>query len=134
MCIKCELKKIALRLAGKEEKETVLGTVDPQLILNMQLAQNAVEKIEEDLEAEIDLLVKQDVSAADAAVTLAAKYETGLEDARALYRKTWDAIFTAVGVADPKVGQGRNYQINRETNEVSFTEIVDLAPAAEGVH
>lgn len=133
MCIKCEAQKLALGLMGKEVRETVLGTVSPGLILGISLAENEMDKVKADLDAEIELLEKEGASKEEVLDKLAPKYEAAFTAAKDTEKNAWDEVFKSLGTEGVS---GANYRINQATNEVTLVEIVDKteAPTAEGVH
>ncbi|WP_433958580.1 hypothetical protein [Cytobacillus horneckiae] len=129
MCIKCEAKKTALSLMGMELKRTVIGKVESGLILNLNLADNELDKIKADLHAEIAVLIMKGLSKVEAQEQLESKYEKPFNAAVDKAKNCWKEIEKALGVD----GLDDDISIDILTGEL-YKEKVIPAAAVQGVH
>ncbi|MGP9042137.1 hypothetical protein [Cytobacillus kochii] len=129
MCIKCETKKAALSLIGMEVKKTVIGKVESGLILNLNLADNALDKIRADINAEIAVLIMKGLSKEETQERIDSKYEKPFNNAVEKIQSCWKDIKKALGVDELDEGTS----IDVLTGEIFKEEYVQ-APTAQGVH
>lgn len=129
MCIKCEAKKAALAILGLEVKKTLIGKVESGLILSLNLAENDLDKIKADTEAQLQVLVMKGATKEEAAEDLTAKYGEAFNTAAQKVEDCWTAIYKAVGIED----QEGDFTINQRTGEMYKEEVVPVADA-QGVH
>jgi hypothetical protein len=132
MCIKCKLKKLFLEAAGVEEKSTLIGKLSSDLILTLNLAENDLEKIKADTEAQLTVLVMRGATKEEALEELTAKYEESFTAASQKVEGAYNEIYKALGIEDEE----GVYRIDQRTGEVFRKELVKVeeAPVAEGTH
>ena len=114
MCIKCEIKKVIMGVAGVETKEVPAGKIDTGLLLKFNMNNNA----QEELEAEVEAALKA------AAAEVAERFEARVDELEAEHKSLWAEVCQQLNL-DPE----GDHSLNRKTGEV-VTEVVEKkAPA-----
>lgn len=132
MCELCEIKKAIGEFVGLDVKKVLVGKIDLQLIADLNLAENEVEKIKADSGAELLVLKSQGLPKAEVIGRLTEKYQEKYDAAVDHYNEVWNKIYTAVGVAgDKKEG---SYTIDRDTGELFLEVVEEIQVTAQGVH
>ncbi|MED3571921.1 hypothetical protein [Cytobacillus praedii] len=129
MCIKCEIKKVALALVGKEVKKTVLGKLESGLIFNISLAENNLDHVKANIEAKVGILKMQGTSKDEAEEMIIAEYKEQFDNAVKVYEDAWNEVYAVLNV-DPE----QELRLDMRTGEIYKEETVDSAKVAEGVH
>lgn len=127
MCIKCEIKKGLLELAGVEEKEVVVGEATLETVKELHKAEDAVKALKVEIDERLEA----------AAIAVYEEMKPKTEEADDNFTHAWNMALQSAGVDVNK--QAADYSINKENGQVTRTEIVKQEQAtdvevAEGTH
>jgi hypothetical protein len=107
MCIKCEMKKVALRQAGLEVKHETVGTVSKELLGELKQYLAAKDKLEDQIDAAIIVELKDTDDKEQAAEKVFDQFREKWEGIQGLLELVFDDILEANDLTREE-GEGLN--------------------------
>lgn len=132
MCIKCEMKKAALAMMGKEQVVKKVGVLSDEFLKEIKAMREASGTLEAQVEEE--MTTRLDEFNAQLRKELEAKYEKKWNDLNTVKKQVWNDALASVGATADLDEDGIELSVNRKTGELEVTTVQDITNVAAGIH